>query len=131
MPQVKYSYIFKKKNSRNKVFFVDEKFNISSLKKDILKSEYLFIQDLLKSRNTKKNILSFDYNSKSKIILVSLKKDINSTEIENLGAKFFEHFKSFSQNEYTLNSDSISIKSKNLNGHFIHGLKLKSYEFDK
>ena len=131
MLQVKYSYISKKKNSGNKVFFVDEKFNISSLKKDILKSEYLFIQDLLKSRDTKKNILSFDYSSKSKIILVSLKKDINSTEVENLGAKFFELFKAFSQNEYTLNSDSISIKSKNLIGHFLHGLKLKSYEFDK
>ena len=47
MPQVKYFYTSKKKNSSNKVFFVDEKFNISTLKKHILKSEYLFIQDFL------------------------------------------------------------------------------------
>ena len=131
MPQVKYFYTSKKKNSSNKVFFVDEKFNISTLGKHISKSEYSFIQDLLKTRDNKKKILSFDCSSKSKIILVSLKKDISSTDVENLGAKFFELFKTFSQNEYTLNSDSISIKLKSLVGHFLHGLKLKSYEFDK
>ena len=131
MSQVKYFYSSKKKNSRNKVFFVDEKFNISTLKKHISKSEHSFIQDLLKTRDNKKKILSFDYSSKSKIILVSLKKDISSTDVENLGAKFFELFKSFSYEEYTINSDSISIKLKNLVGHFLHGLKLKSYEFDK
>ena len=58
MSQVKYFYSSKKKNSRNKVFFVDEKFNISTLKKHISKSEHSFIQDLLKTRdNKKKNII--------------------------------------------------------------------------
>ena len=33
--------------------------------------------------------------------------------------------------EYFLNSDSTSIKHKEFLGHFLHGLKLKSYEFKK
>ena len=34
-------------------------------------------------------------------------------------------------NEYYLISDSITEKNGNFLGHFLHGLKLKSYEFKK
>ena len=33
--------------------------------------------------------------------------------------------------EYSVNSDSISIKYENFLGYFLHGLILKSYQFDK
>ena len=59
-----------KKNYRNLVFFVDEKFNILNLKKHILTSEYTYISDLLKTYDLKKNILNFDVSSKRKIILI-------------------------------------------------------------
>ena len=49
-----------KKNKPNLVLFVDEKFNISSLKKHISSSEYNFILDLIKKRDEKKKILAFD-----------------------------------------------------------------------
>ena len=33
--------------------------------------------------------------------------------------------------EYFINSNSIISKQQNFLGHFLHGLKLKSYEFNK
>ena len=72
--EINYKNSFFKKNSSYFVFFVDEKFNISLVKKHISNSEYSFIYDLLKTSDLMKEILSFDINSKKKIILVSLKK---------------------------------------------------------
>ena len=46
-----------KKNLGNLVLFVDEKFNILSLKKHILSSEYSIISDLIKSQDLSKFIL--------------------------------------------------------------------------
>ena len=120
-----------KKNLSNAIFFVDEKFNISNLRKYILGSEYSFLMDLLKTKDLKKKILDFDINSKKKIILVSLKKNIKNSDIENLGAKFYDLFKNSKYNEYELNSDTVSNKLKSIIGYFLHGFRLKSYAFEK
>ena len=120
-----------KKSSSNLILFCDEKFNISGLKKHFLGNEYSFVQDLLKNKDLKKKILSFDINSKRKIILISLKKDIKNSDLENLGGKFYNLFKDFKQNDYILNLDSASSKLKNFVVYFLHGLRLKSYNFDK
>ena len=72
--KINYKKGLSKKNSSNLIMFVDEKFNLSGLKKHISISEYSFIFDLLKTQDVKKKILSFDFSSKKKIILVSLKK---------------------------------------------------------
>ena len=87
-------------NSSNLILFSDENFNISPLKKQISSTEYNFIKDLIKTKNIKKKILSFEINSKKKIILVSLKKNIKSYDLENLGAKFYDLFKDTKQNTY-------------------------------
>ena len=129
--QINYKDSFSKQNSSNLVLFVDEKFGISSLKKHIKNTEFSFISEILKGRDLKEKILTFDITSKRKIILISLKKYLSSSEVENLGAKFYDLFKGFNQNEYVINSDSISIKLKNCIGYFLHGIKLKSYTFDK
>ena len=63
-----------KKKSSNLILFSDEKFTISSLKKHISKNEYLYISDLIKTRDLKGKIQSFDISSKKKVILISLKK---------------------------------------------------------
>ena len=42
------------KSSENLILFVDENFNISSLKKNISNSDYSYISDLLKTRDSKK-----------------------------------------------------------------------------
>jgi len=121
---------FNKANG-NLVLFVDEKFNISGLKKLISNSEYSYILDLLKTEDIKKRILFFDINSKRKIILISFKKNFTNSEAENLGAKCFDLFNKLKKNEYTVNSDTLSSNMKNLIGYFLHGIKLKSYKFEK
>ena len=52
--------------SSNLVLFVDDKFNISSLKKYISNSEFSYISDLLKTNDLKKDLLVFEINSKKK-----------------------------------------------------------------
>ena len=120
-----------KKYSSNLVLFSDEKYNISGLKKHISSAEYSFVSELLKSKDLKKDIMSFDINSKRKIILVSLKKNLTTSDTENLGAKFFIEFKDNKQSEYNINSDTLPDFLNHTIGYFLHGLKLKSYTFDK
>ena len=119
------------KNSNIITLFVDESFNTSLLKRYLSNSDYTFITDLLKTKDKKEEILFFDITSKKKIILVSFKKNITTSETENLGAKFYDKIKKFKQNYFVINSDTNKNKSKNLIGYFLHGIKLKSYIFDK
>ena len=120
-----------KKNSTNLVLFLDEKLNISNIRKYISGSEYTFISDMIKIKSPKNQIVSFDISSKRKIILVSLKKNISSADLENLGASFYDQFKDLKQNEYYVNSDSLFSQNKNYLGNFLHGIRLKSYCFEK
>ena len=120
-----------KKNSTNLVLFLDEKLNISNIRKYISGSEYSFISDMIKIKNPKNKIVSFDISSKRKIILVSLKTNISSSDLENLGASFYDQFKDLKQNEYYVNSDSLISQNKNYLGNFLHGIRLKSYHFEK
>ena len=119
------------KSNENLILFVDENFNISSLKKNISNSDYSYISDLLKTRDSKKKIITFDINSKRKIILVSLKKNVTNSEVENLGADCFKIIKELKKSNFFINSDTATNKSKNFVGHFLHGIKLKSYLFEK
>ena len=72
----------------NHVLFCDENFNINGLKKYISNTEFSYISDLLKTSDLKKDLLFFEINSKKTLFLVSIKKDIKISDIENLGAKF-------------------------------------------
>ena len=128
--QINYKNGSSKKVSSNHVLFVDEKFNINSIKKHISNSEFLYISDLLKNSDLKKSLLVFEINSKKTIFLVSIKKNIKISDIENLGAKLYGHIDYKKRNDYFVNSDTINSKIKNFEGHFLHGLKLKSYEFN-
>ena len=118
------------KSSANLVLFANEKFNISNLKKYISNSEFSYISDLLKTSNLKKNLFVFEISSKKKIILISFKNNLEPSYIENLGAEFYGCLKHDTNNEYFINSDSVSSNYDNFIGYFLHGLKLKSYEFN-
>ena len=126
---------FKKKafsrSNANTLLFVDEKFNITTLKKHILSSEYSYISDLLNTKDNKEKIVTFDISSKKKIILVSFNKDLTNSDAENLGAKCYDIFNKSGKSEYYINSDSIPNRLKNVIGYFLHGIKLKSYKFEK
>ncbi len=115
----------------NIVLFSDEKFNVSHLKKFISNTELGYIQDLLKTSDLKKDMFVYEVNSKKKIILISIKNNSKSIDIENLGATLYNRINHGKSSEYVLNSDSIAGKHENFLGHFLHGLKLKSYEFNK
>jgi leucyl aminopeptidase len=119
------------KSLSNLVLFVDDKFNITNLKKYLSKTELSYINDLLKNNDLKKNMFLFEINSKKKIMLISIKKDLKISDIENLGAEFYgciNHGKSI---EYSVNSETVISKQESFIGYFLHGLKLKSYSFNK
>jgi leucyl aminopeptidase len=118
------------KTSTNVVLFVDEKFNLGNLKNQISISEFSYISDLLKNCDLKKDLLFFEINSKKKIFLISIKNNLKTSDIENLGAKFNSCINYDKKSDYLINSDTINSKIKNFVGYFLHGLKLKSYEFN-
>jgi leucyl aminopeptidase len=128
--KINYSNKSNSKFSANLVLFVDQNFNISGLKKIISNNEFSYISDLLKNSDLKKNLLFFEINSKKTIFLVSVKKDLKNSDIESLGAKFHGYINYDKKNDFFVNSDTINSKINNFLGYFLHGLKLKSYEFN-
>ena len=128
--QINYKNSSIKKVSSNLVLFVNDKFNISGLKKHISDSEFLYISELLKNSDFKKDLLVFEIDSKKTIFLASIKKDIKASDVENLGAKFHGYINYDKKSDYFVNSDTINSNIKNFVGYFLHGIKLKSYEFN-
>ncbi len=129
--QINYKAVPSKKKSSNLVLFVDENFNITGLKKLISNEEYSFIGDLLEINDKKKKIIAYDLNSRRRIILISIKKKITTSEVEAMGAKFYDIFKDIKQNHFDINSETAKNTLQNFVGYFLHGLRLKSYIFDK
>ena len=121
----------KSKSNANLILFADEKFNITGLKKHISQSEYSYISDLIDKIDSKKKIVTFDISSKKKIILVSFKKNLTDSDTENLGARCYEILYELKESEYIVNSDTIQNRFKNVIGYFLHGIRLKSYKFEK
>jgi len=128
--QINYKNAVSRKDLTNLVLFVDENFSINNLKKNLSNLEFSYISDLLKNSDLKKDLLFFEVNSKRTVFLVSIKKDIKISDIENLGAKFHSYINYDKKKEYFVNSDTINNKIKNFVGYFLHGMKLKSYEFN-
>ena len=127
---IKISYSSKtiKKLSSNLVLFTNHKFDNKSLKKYLSNSEFSYISDLLKNIDIKK-IFLFELSSRKKIILISIKNNLKTSDIESLGADFYGFLNHGKNADYFLNSDTIENKYKNFLSHFLHGVKLKSYEF--
>ena len=113
--QINYKKSTSVKASSNLILFVDEKFNIGGLKKYISTNEFSYISDLLKNSNLKKDFFFFDVNSKKTIFLVRVKKDVKVSDIENLGAKFYDEFKDIKQSQYFLNSDTAKLNEIDIN----------------
>ena len=119
------------KSDANLILFADEKFDIRGLKKHTSNSEYSYISDLLNKKDRKKKIVTFDISSRKKIILVSFEKNLTDSEAENLGAKCYNILNELKEKEYSVNSDTIPNGFKSVIGYFLHGIKLKSYKFEK
>ncbi len=128
--QINYKNSVLRNIASNPVLFVGENFNINGLKKNISTNEYSYISELLKTSDLKKDLLFFEINSKKTIFLVSIKNDLKPSDVENLGAKFHGLINQNKKSNYLVNTNTINSKIKNFIGHFLHGLKLKSYEFN-
>ena len=129
--KINYSKKTISKSSSNLVLFTNDKYNISGLRKNLSSSEFSYINDLLKSSDLKKNLLIFEVNSKKKVVIISIKNNLKTSDIENLGAEFHGRVNYGKSNEYFINTDSIDGKYESFLAHFLHGFKLKSYEFKK
>ncbi len=129
--QINYKNSTSKDISGNLILFVNDKFQIKGFKKYISKSEQLYISDLLKISDFKKKLETFDLSSKRKIILISIKKNIKNSSIENLGAELYNQIQKSKKSSYVINLDTLDTNESNFILHFLHGLKLKSYEFNK
>ena len=113
-------------------FFTNEKSEIGHLKKYLSSSEHKNLNVLLKNKNKKKGLLSFDLNPNQKIILISLKKNQKPNETEKSGAKLTDFLNSEGAGAVHIISDTISINLRSdAIYEFLHGLRLKSYSFDR
>ena len=65
---IDYKNSSKKNKLSNLVLFCNEKFDISGLNRHVSSKEYSYILDLIKTKDTKKKIHSFELSSKRKII---------------------------------------------------------------
>tara|TARA_B100000674_G_scaffold255296_1_gene210541 strand:+ start:330 stop:1799 length:1470 start_codon:yes stop_codon:yes gene_type:complete len=123
------------KTIKNYVLFTNEDFVISGLKNIYLSKNSAQINKTIKSNKTKKNdIISFNLNSDQKIILIKIKKNQTPTENEKKGANFYNFIKSNLLTNLTFldkNIYEIQAKNKSFIDEFLHGLQIKSYEFDK
>ena len=68
--KINYSKKTEANASKNIVFFVDEKFNTNKVGKNLSSKEIYFINDLLKSADLKKKILTFGMSSNKNVILI-------------------------------------------------------------
>ena len=120
-----------KNSNKNLVLFTNGKLKSQNLKNFLTNTEFSYVSDLLKTHDPEKNLLIFEVSSKKKIALILIKDNLKISDIENLGADLFKKLNHGKNSEYDLISDSINSKSENFLGYFLHGLKLKSYEFKK
>ena len=129
--KINYSNYSKDKTTNVYTLFTKENFNTKYIVTFFSNSEITYIQNILKKRDLKKNILSFDLNSKTKIILIDIKNNLELSDIEYMGAEFFTFIKSNNIKELSINPLSIQSKPENdFIGRFLHGFKLKAYEFN-
>ena len=133
--KISYKKKISEKTIKNYVLFTNEDFVISWLKNIYLSKNSALINKTIKSNKTKKNdIISFNLNSDQKIILIKIKKNQTPTENEKKGANFYNFIKSNLITNLTFldkNIYEIQAKNKSFIDEFLHGLQIKSYEFDK
>ncbi len=105
-------------------FFTNEKSEITHLKKYFSSTDHKNLNVLLKNKDRKKGLLSFDLNPNQKIILMSLKKNQKSHETEKSGAKLTDYLESEGTEFIHIVSDTISVNLKpDAIYEFLHGMR--------
>ena len=130
--QVLYKNKSKSSNLGVIALFSEDKFQIKNANRFLSKNEASYVEKILKNKKKiKENIISLNVNEKTTLILISLKKDLKSSDVENLGAEFYNFIKKNLFDDVSIFTESVKSKpGKDFIGRFMHGLKLKSYEFN-
>ena len=112
------------------IFFADEKLEIKNINKFLNSSQLIIFKKNIKKNIKKKDIYSFDLNHDQKIIIFSLKNF--KISFEKNGAKLYEFLKNENLLDVHIFGETIK-SSDNIKSlsEIIHGMKLKSYSFDK
>ena len=120
---------------KNYLLFSNENFKVYGLDKISLKSQSNHINKTIASNTHKdKNFLIFNINSNQRVVLVKIKNNQSSLDNETKGAELYSFIKSnliFNLSMLEGNILSTDIKNKNFISEFLHGIELKSYEFNK
>ena len=133
--KVNFKNYIKKIDIKNFVLFADENFKIMGLKNLPLTEDVVKINKTINYNKLKdKDFLLFNLNPSQKILLVKIKSSKSSLDNEKIGAKFYNFLKNNLINSSTLhenNFNDLKKKNKFFLEEFLHGIKLKSYEFRK
>ena len=112
------------------IFFANKKSEIKNINNILNHSQNNLLNKNLKNNKKKKEIFSFDINHNQKIIIYSIKN--NKSSFEKNGAKLYEFFKNENLNNIHVFGDTIEAQNNIKYLHeLVHGMKLKSYSFDK
>ena len=124
--QVVYKNSKKIANSKVQAVFTGENFTMSEIN-SLSKVEIIKLKKIINFKNGDSNNI-FHLNLDNKIIiLIPVKKNFKINDFEILGAKLYEYLKNNSFKKVSISKNFININNFN---HFIHGLKIKSYEFN-
>ena len=92
--QVFYKNKINSKSSNVFALFTDENFKIQKIGAYFSKKEVSFIKKIIRNNKiSKKTISSFNLNENSSVILIPLKKNLTSPEVEQIGADFYKFIK--------------------------------------
>ena len=133
--KLRFQLLKTKSNHHDCVIFCDHKFRAPFVEK-IFSSQNSKVlnRHILKNKSKEKNIFLFNFNENQKVVIVNVNSPELGLENENIGAEFYEFIKSNSVNELSFFDTNISFfnsKNSSFIYEFFHGLKLKSYSFEK
>ena len=133
--KISYKKGIQEKLVKNYVLFANEDFKINGLNKLPLGKQSSQINKIIKSNySKKKEFIFFNHNLDQKIVLIKIKNNQTSTENEKKGANFYNFVKSNILKNLTffdVNIFETQNKNKNFIDEFLHGIQIKSYEFNK
>ena len=133
--KISYKNSLSEKLIKNYVLFANEEFKINGLNKLSLSKQSNQINRTINSnKSKKKEFIIFNLNPDQKINLIKIKNDQTSTDNEKKGANFYNLVKSNLLTNLTFFDNNIyetQTKNKIFIEEFLHGMQLKSYEFNK
>ena len=120
---------------KNHVFFTNQDFKIAGFNKlSIFKHSNFINKSISSNKSNDKNFLSFNIGPTQRILLIKIKNNQSSLDIEKIGADFYNYLKSnsfFKSTFYEINIKNTNLRDEYFFDEFIHGVELKSYEFNK